>query len=481
MNIIQQKIKIFKFTDRLIDLCLLLISARIAIIIERIYHDLTWGGLNDESFNFLAMPIIFAAWFTLFNIFENKALYRQTSYKKILLNVIIITFLGVTTTISIDFLLKSILFQRTTIIIIGIISFILLLSKRWIVKAYLSHIREEGLDSKNILIIGSKKRASYLVDEINHHKEYGFIIRKIIDPDSDRDGITIGEYIVSGNFSNIYKIVMDLHIDEVFIAMPLDQILNIQECFEFFHSVGVNYHVMVNTRISNIDYESLRLEPILEDYYGLPMVSFHSLNANLYSLYIKNIWEKIFTFFLIIITTPIVLFFGFLVKITSRGPIFFRQERVGLHGRPFYQYKLRSMIINAEALKADLNHLNEQSGPVFKIKADPRLTRVGKFMRKFSIDELPQLFNVIIGDMNLIGPRPLPKYEVNEFDDVSLYRRHSMKPGITGLWQVSGRNDLKEFEDWVKLDLEYIDSWNLALDFKIALKTVFVVISGSGR
>ena len=481
MNIIQQKIKIFKFSDRLIDFFLLFISARISIIIERVYHDLSWGGLSDKSFNFLAMPIIFITWSILFNIFENKALYRQITYKKILFNVIIITFIGVTTTISIDFLLKSILFQRTTIIIIGIISFILLLLKRWVVKAYLSHIREEGLDTKNILIIGSKKRASYLVDEINKHKEYGFIIRKIIDPDSDRDGITIGEFTVSGKFSDIYKIIMDLNIDEVFIAMPLDCISNIQECFEFFHSVGVNYHVMVNTRITNINYESLRLEPILEDYYGLPMVSFNSLNANLYSLYVKNIWEKILAFCLIIFTDPIILLFGILTKITSRGPIFFKQERVGLHGRSFYQYKLRSMIINAESLKGDLAHLNEQSGPIFKIKNDPRLTRVGKFIRKFSIDELPQLFNVIMGDMNLIGPRPLPKYEVNEFNDVSLYRRHSMKPGITGLWQTSGRNDLKNFEDWVKLDLEYIDNWNLTLDFKIALKTVFVVISGSGR
>jgi exopolysaccharide biosynthesis polyprenyl glycosylphosphotransferase len=480
VNIIQQKIKIFKFTDRLIDMVLLFVSARIAIIIERVYHELSWGGLSDESFNFLAMPIIFVTWLILFNIIENKALYRQISYKKILLNVMIITFIGVTTTISMDFLLKSILFKRTTIVIIGVISFILLLLKRWVVKSYLSYIHEEGLDTKNILIIGSKKRASYLVDEINKHKEYGFIIRKIIDPDSNRDGITMGEFSVSGNFPEIYKVVMDLHIDEVFIAMPLDYIPNIQECFEFFNSVGVNYHVMVNTRISNINYKTLRLEPVLEDYYGLPMVSFNSLNANLYSLYVKNIWEKILASVLIISTIPIILLFGLLVKISSQGPIFFRQERVGLHGRSFFQYKLRSMVINAEELKADLAHLNEQSGPVFKIKEDPRLTRVGKFIRKFSIDELPQLYNVVMGDMNLIGPRPPVPHEVKQYTTKQM-RRLSMKPGITGLWQVSGRNDLKEFEDWVKLDLEYIDNWNLMLDFKIALKTVFVVLSGSGR
>ena len=346
MNVIKQKIKIFKFTDKFIDMVLLLISARVSIIIQRLYHDMSWGGLSDESFNFLAMPIIFITWLILFNLIEKKALYRQTSYKKILLNIMLITFVGVTTTISIDFLLKTILFQRSTIVIIGIISFLVLLLKRWTVKAYLSYIREEGLDTKNILIIGSKKRASYLVDEINNHKEYGFIIRKIIDPDSDREGILISEFSVSGKFSDLYTFVMDLNIDEVFIAMPLDQISNIQECFEFFHSLGVNYHVMINTRISNINYETLRLEPVLEDYYGLPMVSFNSLNANLYSLYIKNIWEKLFATLLIIFTTPIILLFGLLVRFTSRGPIFFRQERVGLHGRSFFQYKLIKLCRN---------------------------------------------------------------------------------------------------------------------------------------
>jgi lipopolysaccharide/colanic/teichoic acid biosynthesis glycosyltransferase len=210
------------------------------------------------------------------------------------------------------------------------------------------------------------------------------------------------------------------------------------------------------------------------------MVSFQALPANLYSLYLKNIFEKILAFILLLFSVPVIFLFAILVKITSKGPAFFKQERIGLHGRSFFQYKLRSMIINAEELKKDLSHLNEQSGPVFKIEKDPRITPVGRFIRKFSIDELPQLFNVITGNMNLIGPRPPVPQEVEEYSP-SQMRRLSMKPGITGLWQVSGRNSLKEFEDWVRLDLEYIDNWNLFLDFKIALKTVFVVLSGSGR
>ena len=211
------------------------------------------------------------------------------------------------------------------------------------------------------------------------------------------------------------------------------------------------------------------------------MVSFQSLPANLYALYLKNVFEKCVALFLLFFSAPIVVFFGILVKLTSKGDVFFKQSRVGLHGRYFMQYKLRSMVFDAEIKKTELKHMNEQDGPVFKMTDDPRITRLGRFMRKYSIDELPQLFNVILGHMNLIGPRPLPVSEVKQFEDLHSYRRHSMKPGITGLWQVSGRNNLKEFKDWVKLDLEYIDNWSLALDFKIALKTIFVVISGSGK
>ncbi len=138
------------------------------------------------------------------------------------------------------------------------------------------------------------------------------------------------------------------------------------------------------------------------------------------------------------------------------------------------------MIVDAEELQEKYVHLNEQSGPVFKIKNDPRLTKIGKIMRKYSIDELPQLFNILLGSMTLIGPRPLPVSDVKEFNEDFLHRRHSMKPGVTGLWQVEGRNKIKDFNKWVTLDLEYIDNWSFLLDFKIAVKTVSTVLSGTG-
>ena len=169
-----------------------------------------------------------------------------------------------------------------------------------------------------------------------------------------------------------------------------------------------------------------------------------------------------------------------LVKYTSPGPIIFSQNRSGLHGRSFRMYKFRSMVTNAEQGRAELQVRNEMSGPVFKVKNDPRVTPLGHWLRRTSLDELPQLWNVIRGEMSLVGPRPLPLYETANFGDVSQRRRMSVRPGLTCLWQVRGRNKINDFKDWVQLDLEYIDRWSLLLDLEILLRTVPVVLFGWG-
>ncbi len=170
-----------------------------------------------------------------------------------------------------------------------------------------------------------------------------------------------------------------------------------------------------------------------------------------------------------------------LIRFSSPGPIIFSQARSGLHGRPFRMYKFRSMVTNAEQARAELESMNEMAGPVFKVRNDPRVTWLGHWLRKYSLDELPQLWNVMRGEMSLVGPRPLPLYETANFGDVSQRRRMSVRPGLTCLWQVRGRNQITDFKDWVRLDLEYIDRWTLWLDIEILFRTVPVVIFGWGR
>jgi exopolysaccharide biosynthesis polyprenyl glycosylphosphotransferase len=218
----------------------------------------------------------------------------------------------------------------------------------------------------------------------------------------------------------------------------------------------------------------------LDEFYGKPMLVFRSAPEASWQAMAKQVIDFVGASVLLLFGLLVMIPTAIMIRITSPGPVFFRQQRAGLNGRPFYMYKFRSMVNNAEQLKQELAQLNEMSGPVFKVTNDPRITPIGRFIRKWSIDELPQLWNVVRGDMSLVGPRPLPVDEVDRFDDRAHRRRLSVKPGLTCLWQVSGRNNVKDFKDWVRLDLEYIDNWTIWLDLKILARTVPVVLAGTG-
>ncbi|MGC8886740.1 MAG: sugar transferase [Verrucomicrobiia bacterium] len=219
---------------------------------------------------------------------------------------------------------------------------------------------------------------------------------------------------------------------------------------------------------------------MLDELYGMPMLIYHSTPPASWQLVAKQMVDFFGAFVLLLISMPVFIVVSILIKLTSPGPVFFKQLRCGLNGKPFVMYKFRSMITDAEQRKHELEMLNEMSGPVFKLTNDPRVTPVGRFLRKFSLDELPQLINVLKGEMSLVGPRPLPVDEVKRFDDFAHRRRLSVKPGLTCLWQISGRNEVTDFKEWVRLDLEYIDNWSIWLDFKILWKTIPVVLLAKG-
>ena len=227
----------------------------------------------------------------------------------------------------------------------------------------------------------------------------------------------------------------------------------------------------VGTQIARAQFEEIMNRNLLV---------FRSTRAGTWQFVAKVLIDRIASTFLLLLLSPLLLVIWIAIKLESSGPALFRQRRSGRHGDPFTMYKFRTMHSDAEMRKAELESLNEMSGPVFKIKKDPRVTRVGAFLRFTSLDELPQLINVFLGHMSLVGPRPLPTYETLAMTANAQRRRLSVTPGMTCLWQISGRNEVKDFSDWVRLDLEYIDQWSLWLDFQILLQTIPAVLFGRG-
>ena len=211
-----------------------------------------------------------------------------------------------------------------------------------------------------------------------------------------------------------------------------------------------------------------------------PMLVFRVTPELSWAMLVKNIMDRVIAFAALLFLAPFFLLIAVIIKFTSPGPVIFKQQRAGRHGKPFTMYKFRSMRTGAEMERDELMAYNQMSGPVFKIEKDPRITAFGAWLRRTSLDEFPQLFNVLLGQMSLVGPRPLPIYEVDNFELTAHRRRLSMKPGLTCLWQISGRNIVKDFNEWVKLDVQYIDNWSLGLDLSILLRTVPVVLFGKG-
>ena len=475
MNQIQQKINYLKFIDKMIDIVIVFSTITLSIISENIYHSKYYLLYNSQSFNQLAFPLVIFTVVLFILYFESHFIYRLTNYKTIFFNVFKVCLLSLITLTFVDFAFKSELFYRTTILFFFLYSFIFLLLKRFMYKVYLSKIRSQGKDVKNILIIGVNQITKQFIQNIQNHRDFGFNIVGVLYEGEEECEFNDLEV---DSIKNINNILLNKSIDEIFIIDIKDRKLSI-EIISKLENMGINYHLVLDSDKFKISNDS-NITPKIDQLYNMPTISFYSVNATYYKLVIKNFVERVFAFIILFFSFPVLILSMIIIKLTSRGPVIFSQERVGLRNRRFRQYKLRTMVHKADTIKDSLMHLNEVEGAAFKMTDDPRITSVGRFLRKFSLDELPQLINVLKGEMNLIGPRPPVPSEVEKYK-LRHYRRFSFKPGITGLWQVSGRNEIKNFEDWVKLDLEYIDNWSLTKDLWIALKTIPVVFFGSGK
>ncbi len=332
-----------------------------------------------------------------------------------------------------------------------------------------------GITQNRLLLIGTNKRAiefarSLLASKHQKYELLGFVDSKWV---NGADAAFRKKYPLI-HLDNLADYLRDNVVDEVVICLPVkSSYAKYNEIIELCVEQGITVRILADFFF--ISLAKSRLEYFEDN----AIMTLYTGNMNSGMLIIKRLMDISGSLVLLTVLSPLFLITALVIKATSPGPVFFVQKRLGLNKRLFNLYKFRTMVENAEELQKELEEMNEADGPVFKIKNDPRITPVGRFLRKSSIDELPQLFNVLKGDMSLVGPRPLPVRDYKEFDQNWFNRRFSVRPGITCLWQISGRSDLS-FSQWIEMDLKYIDNWSLCLDVRILLMTVPVVLTAKG-
>ncbi|MDZ7798318.1 MAG: sugar transferase [Patescibacteria group bacterium] len=420
--------------------------------IRPVFYEMSFTGY---LFIILVVSLVFLIVFTLSGLYNIKGTRRSVDeYAKVF----------VACSAAFMLLLLVTFFQRELfssrfIILTGYIFSIIFVSiGRFFVRLIQRSLFKKGIGVHKVLVVGQDKEADNIVKEINLYPNLGYRIVACLDNFSEE------------NLAKAENIIKENNIDELIQAesnLAKEQVLNE---IEFCN----NHHIIFKYAAGLAEAQRVHLD--VNAIGGVPIIEVKKTPLDGWGKIIKRFFDIVLSFLALIILLPLFLIVALAVKIDSRGPVFARLKRIGEGGRRFTLFKFRSMIKGAHAMKKDLVAMNERKdGPLFKIKNDPRITRVGRFIRKTSLDELPQLFNVLRGEMSLVGPRP------HEPEEVASYEKHhrkllAIKPGITGLAQVSGRSDLL-FEEEVKLDIHYIENWSLKLDLQIILKTPFVVLS----
>jgi exopolysaccharide biosynthesis polyprenyl glycosylphosphotransferase len=363
--------------------------------------------------------------------------------------------------------------NRSLVALFAVVSGLGLWAERGLVQAWLRGARPGARWARVALVVGTGAEAGRLIAALRQYPEAGWVVRGCVTVDPSDPARVVEGTTVIGTLAELPDLLQaEEVVDEVFFAVPPDRLSGLAEALEMCESFGVDTRVLVDL------HRPAQAHPFVEELFSLPFYGFSPTLTRQGVLAAKRLLDLVVASVLVIATLPLLLAIGLLVKFTSAGPIFYLQERAGFHGRRFWMYKFRTMIDGAESMREQVAHLNEMTGPVFKASEDPRLTGVGRSLRRGSLDELPQLFNVLKGEMSLVGPRPLPLYEAQAIRGAQR-RRLAMRPGITGLWQVSGRN-MVNFDAWMGMDLRYVDQWSLALDLKILLRTIPVVLRGEG-
>lgn len=469
---LRQRAKLVSFTVYIVDVAIATSSFFLAYWLRKLPFFSDYGAVAPVSEYYQLALLVPPAWSVLLYYFNLYTSFRTTPYRVLLWKVLKVSAAGVMVMGAFVFIFKLTYISRIFMGIFGLTSLLLLALEKLALKTAANTLRSKGYNFKNILIIGTGRRAREFARVAEEHKHWGLRIIGFITDRPNLKNKSIAGYKVVGDVSEVKDIINNEVVDEIVFAVSRKRLDEFEELFLLCEDLGINTRVPINFL------QNMTSKVLVEDLHGIPLLTFTKTPHNVFLLAVKRTLDIALSLALLILVAPLMITVAVLIKLTSRGPVLFRQERVGLYGRAFTLYKFRSMVQDAHDVKAAYEDRNEMDGPVFKIKRDPRVTRVGRFIRKMSIDELPQLINVLKGEMSIVGPRPPLQEEVDKYDHWQR-RRLSMKPGLTCLWQVNGRNKVG-FKKWIELDLQYIDNWSLKLDLKILFKTIPVVIRGTG-
>lgn len=446
----------------------------VAFIAAYLLRAVVFGTYAPNLFSHVALlPMILALMLFHLSYFNAYCSPRQMTVVRYAWTIFISVAATMTGMLGFIFILKIQYVSRFVVISFTVIVFILLVLDRIIIVGYFRRALKRGENFQKVLIIGTGARAAQLSNVLREKSEWGIDIVGYLDPKSNWAGTKALEAPVLGTVENISSILKKFVIDEVILAVPRTLIGDAEAIAHACEEEGIKLRIMADL----YDLEVARVSLMKLD--GIPLLTLEPVALDEGKLFLKRLIDIVIVLLSMPLILPLMGCIALAIKLDSPGPVFFVQERVGLKKRRFNLFKFRSMQEGSEEKLKELEHLNEAEGPIFKMTNDPRVTRVGRFIRRTSLDELPQLFNVLGGSMSLVGPRPMSIRDVALFDRGIQRKRFSVKPGLTCLWQISGRSELP-FSKWLELDLKYIETWSIFLDTKILLQTIPVVLRGKG-
>lgn len=441
----------------IVDMAIIVVSFLLAYYI-RFY---ILNGYKSMSFSDLFIPILISIpmYLLLYTMFDLYTAKRTKSIYKEIFDIVKVNFVAALILILGLYVFKIVNFSRVTLALFVTLNTTITSINRICLRYTLRKYRKKGLNQKHCLIIGATNTSKELISRINKNKHWGYNVVGIIDNHKNKDGY-FEDFKVIGNFEDVEYVLDNKHIDIVFITISAEEYIHIGSLLKACERAGVK------TNIIPYYHKYVPAKPRMDDLDGLTMVDTRYVPLDSYIMaFSKRIFDIVFSLFAIILVSPIMLLSVIMIKLTSPGPVIYKQERVGLNRKKFYMYKFRSMKVQTE----------EEEKTKWSTKNDPRKTKWGSFMRKTSIDELPQFFNVLKGDMSIIGPRPERPYFVEKFrDEIPRYMiKHQVRPGITGWAQVSGFRGDTSIEGRIEHDLEYIENWTFFFDIKIVFLTIF--------